>query len=435
MNISTTETVILANMPDPKDPIFLPRLNINRSELGWLAEAGEGCGLLEDAAPCDPCDRRVCSYYSPCDNKTTKREHPVTKHSYYDCCVKVSPHQLLNHWLNDHKDPEPGNNNAEVLHIVNCQSESGLSSGLARLQSSEGPHCTPLHLVLRHCARVPDILKMVQFVLDTRSTDVENNLVIDTPDELGDTPLLLVSCLLDEGRFEEAKEVAERLLERGADPETRNKAGLSVLAQSLRYQDSSLSLTRSLLHYGSPIIPVMPQADTTSSQQSCLPLRVLLRSVIRSQSLSHGRESLHILGQVMSCQHPDKMKDHVLSSIVAEASLLTSNGPEICSEICSMLSAFWSQPKPLLHLSLQASRKRLGIKRLHSGNLKTMLIAPRIQHYLSYQSTLPLTCSQKQTTGTQKTETNRNVSILRHESLSDKIKARLLHTTTAFKRK
>ena len=133
-----------------------------RSDLGWLAEAGEGCDLgLEDEATCDPRDHKVCSYYSPCDNKTTKpREHPVTKHSYCkcnlslklvsriinvplisdDCCVKVSAHQLLNHWLNDHKDPEPmGNNNdQEVLHIVNCQSpESSLSAALARLQSTE----------------------------------------------------------------------------------------------------------------------------------------------------------------------------------------------------------------------------------------------------------------------------------------------------------
>ena len=274
---------------------------------------------------------------------------------------------------------------------------------------------------------------MVEFFLDTRSRDAENNLVIDTQDEHGDTPLLLVSCLLDEGRYDEAKEVAECLLERGADPEKRNKAGWSALALSLRCQDSSLNLTRSLLHYGSPI---MPTVDMVSSQQSCLPLRVLLRSVIRSQSLANARETLHILGQVMSCQHPDRMKDHVLSSIVAEGSLLTSNGPEICAEIRSMLASYWSQPKPLLHLSLQASRKRLGLKRLHSGNLKAMLIAPRIQHYLSYQSTLPLTCSQKQTTGTEKTETNRNLSILRHhESIADKIKTRLCHTTTALKRK
>ena len=44
---------------------------------------GEGCGLgLEDEAGCDTRDKRVCSYYSACDNKTTKREHHVTKHSY-----------------------------------------------------------------------------------------------------------------------------------------------------------------------------------------------------------------------------------------------------------------------------------------------------------------------------------------------------------------
>ena len=342
----------------------------------------------------------------------------------------MSAHQLLDHWLNDHRDPQPvGNNNDEVLNIVHCQNSSAsLSAVLSSLQSSEAPSSSPLHLLLRSCSRVPDIVKMVQWVLDTRSTDQENNLVIDTPDENGDTPLLLVHCLLDEGRFNEAKEVAERLLEHGADPDHRNKAGWSVLSQSLLYQDSSLNLTRSLLHYGSLIIP---KADILS-YQSCLPLRVLLRSIIRSQSLSNARETLHILGQVMSCQHPDKMKDHVLSSIVAEGSLLTANGPEICSEIRSTLAAFWSQPKPLLHLSLQASRKRLGLKRLHSGNLKAMLIAPRIQHYLSYQSTLPLNCSQTQTTGTEKTETKRNLSILRHESLSDKIKTRLQY---AFKRK
>ena len=32
-NIETTDTAILANMPDPTDPIFLPRLNINRWEI------------------------------------------------------------------------------------------------------------------------------------------------------------------------------------------------------------------------------------------------------------------------------------------------------------------------------------------------------------------------------------------------------------------
>ena len=70
-----------------------------RSDLGWLAEAGEGCDLgLEDEAEatCDPRDHKVCSYYSPCDNKTTKpREHPVTKHSY--CKYNLS-FELVSHY-------------------------------------------------------------------------------------------------------------------------------------------------------------------------------------------------------------------------------------------------------------------------------------------------------------------------------------------------
>jgi len=99
------------------------------------------------------------------------------------------------------------------------------------------------------------------------------------------------------------------------------------------------------------------------------------------------------------------------------ASLLTSNGPEIVREVRTVLSQYWSQPKPLLHLSLQATRRRLAsLKRLSDGKLKEMVIAPRIQSYLSYKSTLPILYSQTRNTRKEKTE---------GERLSEKIRLRL----------
>ena len=355
----------------------------------------------------------------------------------------MSASQLLDHWLSDHAGSSPGSETAETSvtsapRHVNCQMEaSNLPALLSSLQPSQPPESPPrpgtsglLHQVLLSAARVRNIVELVKFVLERGQETAASH----APDPgTGDTPLTLVRGLLDTQRFEEAKEVAELLLESGADPEHRNSAGWSALSYSLVHQDASLNLTRSLLHHGSAIIP--PE-DASPPSQSCLPLRVLLRSVIRAQSVSGARGTLQLVGQVLGVTaEPRLMREHVLAAILAEGSLLTANGGEVCAEVRATLAAYWTQPKPLLHLSLQASRKRLGLKRLHSGNLQAMLIAPRIQHYLSYQSTLPMICSQTQTTGTEKTD--KNISHLRHESLTEKFKIRLLQysTPTAYKRK
>ena len=350
----------------------------------------------------------------------------------------MSANKLLDHWLNDHQDTKTASTDENKNHPedvespsfadVNCQNEPVLSGLLLHNQEvSTGESQNILHLVLRRPTRVRNIIELVKYIVDKDDTD------INAADNHGDTPLTLVRYLLEENRFDEAKQVAELLLEKGANPNHKNECGWTILSYSLVHQDDSLSLTRSLLHHGSSVI--ISQEGVELTDQNCGPLRVLLRSVIRSQSVTNARETLHILGQVLSCQNPTKMKDHVLSSIVAEGSLLTANGPDICTQVHSMLAAYWNQPKPLLHLSLQASRKRLGLKRLTSGNLKPLLIAPRIQNYLSYQSTLPISYSLTQTTGTKKTDSNKNLSHFRHGTLSDRIKIRLQRTTAAYKRK
>lgn len=393
-------------MPDPTDPTFLPRININRSDFSngllWLDRAGQqedepGGWSGRSCVSSSPvsCDSRdVKSPYSVCD-KTSPVSLPSPTTSYYECCVKVSASKLLDHWLNDHQDGPA---------VEHCQSE--------RAKPSCGqPTENRLHVLLSRQFRQPDIGSAV------RSAVLRPGQEIDTADYHGDTPLTLIRHLLEEAKFSEARDVAEVLLEAGADPNHRNMCGWSALSYSLVHQDNSLAVTRSLLHHGSTIAP--RQSGASLPDITYLPLRVLMRSILRSQTCHNSRETLHILGQVLATQeNPRRMKEVVLAAILAEASRLTSNGPEIAREIKNILSPYWSQPKPLLQLSLQATRRRLAsLKRLNDGKLKDVVIAPRIQSYLSYKSTLPILYSQTQNNRKQKTDEG--------DRLSEKIRLRL----------
>ena len=318
----------------------------------------------------------------------------MTQYFADECCVKVSASKLLDHWLNDHRDQ------AAPAESEDCQST---------ISNTAVGDNTSLHVLLGRHYRLPNIVHLVRTAVLQAGAEDRN-----MADHHGDTPLTLIRHLLEEARFDEAREVAEIMLEAGADPNHRNVCGWSALAYSLVHQDNSLPLTRSLLHYGTTIAP----QQTSIPDQTYLPLRVLMRSILRSQTLDNSRETLHILGQVLVTQEDARrMKEVVQAAILAEASLLTSNGPEIVREVRTVLSQYWSQPKPLLHLSLQATRRRLAsLKRLSDGKLKEMVIAPRIQSYLSYKSTLPILYSQTQNTRKEKTE---------GERLSEKIRLRL----------
>ena len=332
----------------------------------------------------------------------------------------MSATKLLDHWLNDHREESPcdsGDSGNSADENQDCQNTT--------TPTTSPSVDTPLHLVLRRPGHVRNVTELVQNILDNS----DKRHMVDSVDNHGDTPLTLLRTFLEENLFEEAKVLADLLLDHGADPNHENECGWSLLSYSLVHQDKSVALTRTLLHHGSNVIPTSDHMATGS-----LPLCVLLRSIVRSQTMTNATETLHILGQVMSCQHPPAtIRDHVQSAIVAEGSLLTGNGPDICGQVKSLLSAYWTQPKPLFHLSLQASRKRLGLKRLNSGSLSRMFVAPRLQHYLSYRINLPLVDSQTQNTGTKKTETKQNFSQLCHDSLAERIRIRL--TATAYKAK
>ena len=323
----------------------------------------------------------------------------------------MSANKLLDHWLNDHRDP-PGELGelGELVSLQSCQNNNNNNNNSSPVATSPVEAENQLHLLLSHHFRLSNIVDLVRTAVLQASPDT-----IDHADNHGDTPITLIRNILQEARFEEAAEVAELLLSAGADPNHRNVCGWSALAYSLVHQDRSLPVSRALLHHGARIAPPPPPAQ----HHTYLPLRVLFRSVLRSQSLENCRETLHLLGQVLTTQEKaGRMKEVVGAALVSEASLLTANGAELVREMKTVLSRYWSQPKPLLHLSLAATRSRLAsLKRLHPAKLKDVVIAPRIRSYLSYNTTLPILYSQTQNNaGKQKTD---------GDQLAEKIRFRL----------
>jgi len=315
----------------------------------------------------------------------------LCRHSYYDCCAKVAASKLLEHWLDA---PNPPDLPQQLSFPEELLKAKDPLPGLRRhFTGSPTSSNNLLHLVLSKHPTLTALPSLVRVLVSAHPGD---NL---TTDDHGDTGLTMVRHILDAGLMERAQMVAETLLENGADPRHRNMCGWSLLAYSLSHQDVSIELTRTLLNHDAYVLPASTVAVASSS-----PFRVFLSSVVRSQSLANAGETLALLGEVMG-RFPARMKAHVPACLLAEARYPNLHTLAVFREVQERLAPYWSSPSSLLHLSLHASRRRLGLKRLNSGKLP---VAPRLANYLSFRLTLraPNTPhpSNSQDSTTQKTE-------------------------------
>lgn len=279
--------------------------------------------------------------------------------------------KLLEHWLDA---PDPPDLLPEPSFPEELLKASDPLPGLRRhFTGSSTSSDNILHLVLSKHPTLNSLPSLVRVLVSAHPGD---NL---TTDDHGDTGLTMVRHILDAGLLERAKEVAETLLEHGADPKHRNMCGWSLLAYSLSHLDGSIELTRTLLNHDAYVLPASNVAIASSS-----PFRVFLSSVVRSQSLTNAGETLALLGEVMG-RFPARMKAHVPACLLAEARYPNLDTLACFREVQERLAPYWSSPSSLLHLSLHASRRRLGLKRLNSGVLP---VAPRLANYLSFRLTL-----------------------------------------------
>ena len=289
-----------------------------------------------------------------------------------DCCAKVAASKLLEHWLDAPNPPDlPGKQLSLPEELLKA---SDPLPGLRRhFTGSSTSSNNLLHLLLSKHPTLTALPSLVRVLVSAHPGD---NL---TTDDHGDTGLTMVRHILDAGLVERAQMVAETLLEHGADPRHRNMCGWSLLAYSLSHQDVSIELTRTLLNHDAYTLPASSVAVPSSS-----PFRVFLSSVVRSQSLANAGETLALLGEVMG-RFPARMKAHVPACLLAEARYPNLRTLDVFREVKERLAPYWTSPSSLLHLSLHASRRRLGLKRLNSAKLP---VAPRLANYLSFRLTL-----------------------------------------------
>ena len=336
-----------------------------------------------------PADTATVSTASLCP--LNQSEYPDTYAIIFadDCCVKVSASKLLEHWLDAPGPPDTSSPAGFPAGLL--QQEDPLPAIRSFFRWSATQAGSLLHLVLSKHSSLPTLPALVRLLVTASPSDA---LVTD---DHGDTALTMVRHLLEAGEEKRAQEVAGLLLEHGAAPGHTNMCGWSLLAYSLSYQDASIELTRTLLNHGVSILP----ASSTSVPASS-PFRVFLSSVVRAQSLTGASETLSLLGQVMG-RSPARMKAHVLASLVAEGRYHNLQTLTVFQEVKETLDPYWNRPSSLLHLSLHASRRRLGLKRLNCGKLP---VAPRLANYLSYRLTLrcPPRNGKSQDSDTQKTE-------------------------------
>jgi len=415
-------------MPDPSLPRVPDRLRLPGTDLSLLHPAlppsedfdsdSDKTRLLSptlcDNFQCDKTPQRSLFPSSHCSSPCSSPED-LCRHSYYDCCVKVTASKLLEHWLDSP-------NVQETPHKLASFPESLLQSDnpLLRIRKffseevslSDNPRGENLlHLVISKYCHLPCLPLLVRLLVNSSPGDTS------LTDNHGDTSLTMVRHILEAGHFHRAHQVASLLLEHGAHPDHQNECGWSLLAYSLTYQDQAIQLTRSLLNHGATVLPSPSSISVASS-----PLRVFLSSLVRTQSLDKARESLALLGQVMG-RHPTRMKTHVISSMVAEGRFSGLNTPVIFQEVQESLAPYWVHPPSLLHLSFHATRRKLGLKRLNCGKLP---LAPRLANYLSYKLTLhsPLSSLSRnsQDSSTQKTEPKQ---YQQEDVLSEHIRQRL----------
>ena len=316
--------------------------------------------------------------------------------------MKVAASKLLEHWLDAPSAlPCPPAFPEELLTLA-----EPLPAARQFLTGSTDSPDNLVHLVLAKHPALPAMVPLVSLLVAARPADSL------ATDDHGDSALTMVRHLLEAGQHERAQEVAVLLLRHGADSRHTNMCGWSLLAYSLTHQDASIQLTRTLLSHGASVLPDTPGLAASS------PLRVFLSSVVRAQALEGGRDTLALLGQVMA-RRPARMKAHVLAALRAEARYPNLRTMAIFQEVRERLSPHWTGPTSLLHLSLHASRRRLGLKRLNSGQLP---VAPRLANYLSYKLTLPANLpTYTQDSTTHKTEPPQ----YQEDLLSSKIRMRL----------
>merc|ERR1719330_698519 len=233
-------------------------------------------------------------------------------------------------------------------------------------------------------------------------------------DQNEDSCLTLVRHLLDHGHYKLSTDVTSLLIEHGADVTHVNSSGRDLLSYSLSHLDHSFCLTKLLLNAGG--------WEWSHHHSQYSPFSLLLRSLMREQSLENATKTLDCVGQLMS-ESPTNMKKLVISSMVKEGRASKVNGP-LFQQIKDRMSGHWTSPRSLRQLCWTKIRKAVGVKRLGTGGLRNLKLPSRLIDYFNMDSVNTL--NMPKTTLTHKTDSGDH---LHQDRISYRIRMELLSNT------
>jgi len=339
------------------------------------------------------------------------------RHSYYECCVNVEVSALLEHWLGwDHHSDQSESKLVSDPSAVASPMPTSWADRLVSHLVEEAPSPPtdntdhPISIwVRKFCSEIGcDVLKkqdnngktLLHHLLSgavkrnlvvTAKILIEAGIPVDTKDQNGDTPLLLVKNLITESdcpTSEVCDLITLLVVDHHASLDALDAKGRSLLTYAVEAGDRCLALSRLLINLGAKT-----NSDQLGNEAASSAFAWFLRAQMRkSKGQDLDEDSLYVLGTAIIAEaHEMRFKAIVDRTMVALGSSREVHGP-LFRRLRGLLAPYWLQPLQLRQLAVNSLRRSLGPKRLSKGHesMMSQLKVPRkLQRYITLEEKIP----------------------------------------------
>ena len=248
------------------------------------------------------------------------------------------------------------------------------------------------------------LVELTKLLLDTGADP-------NARDDQGNTPLLQIQHLLEQGLFLESVQIAQLLLLSSpsttkittttattscVDPNHVNVFNRTLLSYSVTYGDASSELTRLLLNHGASVWP-SPEVgyggssenttgdivDQLTKERDMAAFTWFLKSVMERHSLENTDNTVYLLSTAMG-ENPQRMKRHVTRIMLQLGKGAAANG-SLFLRLKLQMMPYWSKPQDLRYQCMRRIRKSMGPKRLATSGEKKLRIPTKLQKYIKLE--------------------------------------------------
>ena len=212
---------------------------------------------------------------------------------------------------------------------------------------------------------------------------LEKGVDVNSRDERGETALSHVKVLLRHGYFLLAFQVANMLLDHGADVDAEDYGHQTLLSHSVASVDHASDLTRLLLNHGADVWHGTDEEHPCQATQVCradTPFGSFLQAIVRRRCVDGALVTADLLGRMMGSR-PELMRSLVLRSMVRHGRYIRILGP-VFLKLKSLLSPYWRQPPRLQYAAWKVIRKSIRPLRLVQ-ELQQLGLPPALNRFIT----------------------------------------------------